>query len=178
MFLPWVVIPKRVEMRTRQWGLNTPVLFKISEYHTRWKRHVITRLLQEILLIVSEKSVLDAVRIRVQDAIWTVMNNVVMPRVEMAVIWMTGLSGQRPNSTALLTREIFQVAWKILRSIRHLDLNINNTRNDETRISKILEDGNFEAIKLNYDRQTETRHMKKNTFLARLSRNLENWPIF
>ena len=59
-------------------------------------------------------SVVKAVEIRVHEAIWTAMDNIVIPRVEMAVRSITGSSERGPIRFIILSRDISQGSWKRL----------------------------------------------------------------
>ena len=96
-------------------------------------------------------------------AISTTMENVVIQRVEMAVRPITGSPGQRLSSvvqnpdrrdfTGNTENTPFMLAFS------RLDLNVDQDRNDETRNVENFEDGNFLALKPNYNRQAHGHHM-------------------
>ena len=106
---------------------------------------------------------------RLHDAILTVMNDVVIPRVEMAVRSITGSSANGVESIVQnLDRRDFTGNSKntSLRSASgRLDLNIDQNIIDEIRDIEISEDGGYPATKLNYDRRAHTHHRFKRNFL-------------
>ena len=92
----------------------------------------------------------------------TAIDIVVIPRVDMAVRSITGSSGHRPNSTVLNPDRrdfIGNTDNTPLKSASsRLDLNIDQERIDETRDNENFEDGDFLAIRHNYDRQAHAHH--------------------
>ena len=95
-----------------------------------------------------------------QDAILTAMDKRVIPRVEMAVKSITDSSGHGTNSVVQsLDRRGFtrNTDNTPLRSASgRLELNIDQNRIIETRDIENFEDGDFPALKPNYDRRTHT----------------------
>ena len=99
---------------------------------------------------------------RVHDAILTAMDNVTIPRVEIAVRSVTESAGQEPNSVVQNAgqrdfsgnREDTPLMW----ASNRLDSSFDQDRNDETRNVDSFEDGNFPASRLNYDRRAHTHH--------------------
>ena len=96
------------------------------------------------------------------DAILTAMNDVVIPRVEMAVRLITDSSGDGPNSIVQnsdrrdFTGDAENTPFRSASS--RLDLNIKQDELDETRDIDKSEDGDFPATKLNYDRRAHAHH--------------------
>ena len=90
------------------------------------------------------------------------MNDVVIPRVEMAVRSVTGSSGSGPNSIVQNPdrRDFTGNTEKTpLRSASsRLDSNIEQDEIDETRDIDNSEDGDFPATRLNYDRRAHAHH--------------------
>ena len=89
------------------------------------------------------------------DAILTAMNNVVIPRIEMAVRSITGSSGNGPNSIVQKPdRRHFtgNTEYTPLRSASsRLDSNIEQDEIDETHEIDISDDGDFPATRIKYD---------------------------
>ena len=99
---------------------------------------------------------------RMHNTILTAMDKMVIPRVEMAVKSITGSSGHGPKSevqnpdrkdflgnagnTPLMSASI----W--------LDLNTNQDGNHETLNEENYEDGDFPALRPNYDRWSQAHH--------------------
>ena len=98
------------------------------------------------------------------DAILTAMDNVVFPRVEMAVTSITGSSGQGPSNVVQNPdRRDFTGNTEntpTMAASGRLDLNVNQDRNDETRNVENFEDGEFPAWRPNYDRRANAHHRK------------------
>ena len=96
------------------------------------------------------------------DAILTATDNVVIPRVELAVRWITGSSRHGPISTVQNPDEndfIGNTENTPLKSVwSRLDLNIDHYRIDETRDIESFEDGDFPALRLNNYRQAHAHH--------------------
>ena len=90
------------------------------------------------------------------------MNDVVIPRVEMAVRSITGSSGSGPNSIVQNPdRRYFKGNTENtpLRSASsRLDLNFDQDLLDETRVIDNSEGGDFPATTLNYDRRAQAHH--------------------
>ena len=96
------------------------------------------------------------------DAILTAMNNLVIPRVVMAVRSITGSSENGPNSLVQNpARRVFMGNTEStpLRSTSgRLDLNIEQLEIDETRDIDNSEDGDFTFTRLIYDRRAHAHH--------------------
>ena len=107
-----------------------------------------------------KNNAVTAVENRIYDAILTAMNNLVMPRIEMAVRSITELSGRGRNSVVQKpwSEGFFREYGKDFSHIGWVGLNIDQNRNDETRSVENFEDGNFPALRLNYDRQAHSHH--------------------
>ena len=98
------------------------------------------------------------------DAILTAMDNVVMPRVEMAVRSIIGSSGQgssrvvqnpdRRDSTGNTEN-----TPRMSASSRS-DVNVDQDKDEETRNVENFEEGDFPALRPNYDRSALARHRK------------------
>ena len=90
------------------------------------------------------------------DAILTTMDNVVIPRVEMALRSITEPSEQGPNSV------VQNPDWRDFtpRSSvsSRLDLSIDQDRNDETCNDNNFEDGDFPTLNPIYDWRAHTHH--------------------
>ena len=120
---------------------------------------------------VNERTVADQVRGQIDSAIAAVENrvydaieNVVRPRVEMAVRSITGSSRHEPNSGVLNPdlRDIsgYTEITLLMSTSGRVDLNIDQDRNDKTRSVENIEDGNFSAVlRRNYDRRAHTHHV-------------------
>ena len=99
---------------------------------------------------------------RVRDAILSAMDNVVIPRGEMAVRTITGSTGHGLNSTIQNPdRRDFvgnRVSTLFKSASSRLDLNIDQDRKDETRDFEKFQDGNFPVLRTNFDRQSHAHH--------------------
>ena len=101
---------------------------------------------------------------RMHDAVLTVMDNVVIPRVEMAVRSTTGSSGHGATSTVQnpdrsdFIGKTENTPLKLASS--RLDLIVDRDRIDENRDIENFEDGDFPALRPNYDRQAHAHHKK------------------
>ena len=99
---------------------------------------------------------------RMHDAILTAMNNGIIPRVEMAVRLITGSSGQGPSSVVqnpdrrYFTRNTESTT--LMSASNRLDLNVDQYRIGETRNVENFEDGDFPALRTNYDRRAHAHH--------------------
>ena len=97
-----------------------------------------------------------------QDAFLTAVDNVVMPRVELAVRSITESSVRGPNSVVqksdqrYFTRKTEKTPL-ILASSR-LDSNIEQEKNDENRNAGNFEDEDFPVLRLNYNRRALAHH--------------------
>ena len=91
-----------------------------------------------------------------QDAIFTIMDKVVILRFELAVWSITGSSGHGPNIVVQHAdrRDFMRKTenTRIMSASSRLDLNNDQVRIDETRDFENLEDGAFLALRHNYDR--------------------------
>ena len=105
-----------------------------------------------------------------RDVILTAIDKVVIPRVEMAVRSITGSSRHGPNSVVQNSdRKDFTGNTEntpLMSTSSRLDLNIDYGRIDETRHVENFEDGDFSALKHNYDRRVHAHH---NAGLQKLS---------
>ena len=99
---------------------------------------------------------------RMNHAILTAMNNVVFPRIEMAVRSITSSSENGPNSRfENPDRRDFTGNTEnsaVRSSPSRLDLNIEQDGTDETRDIDNSEDGDFPAKRFNYDRRAQAHH--------------------
>ena len=109
-----------------------------------------------------------AVENRVHDAISTGMDNVIIPRVEMAVRSVTESSGigingmfQNPNQKDFSANT---ENTPLMSASSRVDLNIDEDRNDETRNVGNFEDGDFPASRPNYDRKAHAHHSVHKSF--------------
>ena len=97
------------------------------------------------------------------DAILTTMDNVVIPRAEMAVRSITGSSALGPNIVVRnpdrsdFTGSIVNIS--LMPASSHLDLKVDQDTDNETRNVGKFEDGDFPALKLINDRRSHT-HQK------------------
>ena len=84
---------------------------------------------------------------------FTAMDNVVLPRIEMAVRSITASSRRGPNKVVQnpdqrgFSGNLEDIPLMTASSCT--DLNIKNNRNDETRSSENIKDGDFPARKSN-----------------------------
>ena len=119
-------------------------------------RNIANKIRKEIDCVVA------AVENRAHDAILTAMDSVVIPRVEMAVKSMTGLSERGRNSVSRnpYHREFSgNMAIRPLRAASsRMDSIINQDRNDETGNCDNFEDAELLALKSNYAGKTHTLH--------------------
>ena len=97
------------------------------------------------------------------DAILTAIDKVVIPRVEMAVKSITGLSGHGPHRDVQNPdrREFLGNAGNtpVKSASNRLHLNTSHDRNDETRNEENFEDGDFLALRPNYDRRGQAHRI-------------------
>ena len=97
------------------------------------------------------------------DAILTLMDKVVIPRVEMAVKAITGSSGHGPNSEVQnLDQRVFLGNAgnnPLMSASRRLDINTKHDRNDGTRNEENFEDDDFPSIRPNYDWRAQAHHI-------------------
>ena len=100
-----------------------------------------------------------------QDAILTAMDKMVIPRVEMPVRSITGSSGHGPNCVVQKPdRRDFTGSTEntpLMSASSRLDLNVDQDGIDETRDVENFEDGDFPALKHNYDRRAHTHRNGK-----------------
>ena len=96
------------------------------------------------------------------DAILTAMNNVMIPRVDMAVRLITCSSRSGPNSLVQNPdQKDFTGNTKntpLRSAFSRLDLNVEQDEKDETRDIDNSEDRDFPATRLRYDRRAHTHH--------------------
>ena len=99
---------------------------------------------------------------RMHDAILTAIDNVVIPRVELAVKSITGSAGhgtssevQNPDRRDFLGNIRNTL---VMSASSRLDLDNELNRNDETRNDVDLEEGDFPALNFNYDRREHADH--------------------
>ena len=110
------------------------------------------------------------VRNRMHDAIWTAMDSLVKPGVEMAVSSITESSGRRPSSVVQnpYQTDLLGVTQNtpLMSASSLIALNFDQDRNqdifDQTRNVENFEDGDFPALRPNYDRRT---HAHRNSLL-------------
>ena len=99
---------------------------------------------------------------RMHDAILTAIDNVVIPRVGMAVKSITGSTGHGTNSKVQNPdRRDFIGHIKntpLMSASSRLDLDAELNRNDETRNNEDFEEGDFPALRPNYDRRMHAHH--------------------
>ena len=97
------------------------------------------------------------------DAKLTAINVLVIPWVKMAVRWITGSSGNGPNSIVQKpdrkdsTGNTKSTALRSASS--RLDLNMDQDMKGETRGIDNSEDDNFPATRLDYDRRAHAHHI-------------------
>ena len=88
------------------------------------------------------------------------MDNVVIPREEIAVILITWSPGRGPNSLVpnFDQRDFSWIMKKsaLMTASSLTDLNVNQDRNLEARNSANVEDGDSPGLRFIYDRQTHT----------------------
>ena len=103
-----------------------------------------------------------AVEHRMHDAILTAEDNLVIPRVEMAVKSITSWTGHGMNSEVQnLDRRYLLGNIRItplMSASRRLDLDNVLNRNDETPKKVVSEDGDFAALKPNFDGRAHAYH--------------------
>ena len=100
---------------------------------------------------------------RMHDAILSAIDNVVIPRVEMAVKSVTGSTGHETTSEVQI-RDLRGFLGNIrntplMSASNWLDLDNDLNRNDETRNDVDFEDGYFPALKPNYERIELAHHI-------------------
>ena len=96
------------------------------------------------------------------DACLTAMNEIVIPKAQMAVRPINKSSVQGPSSVVQKhDRRDFTGKTKntpLMLASSRLDLNVDQYRNDETRNIENNEDGDFPALRPNYDRRAQVHH--------------------
>ena len=111
-------------------------------------------------------SAVIAVKNCLYDVIFTAMNNVVIPRVEMPVRLITGSSGNGPNSLVQKPdRRDFMGSTEntpLRLASGRLDSDVKQYERNETRNIDNSEDGDCSATRLNYDRRA---HANQNGIL-------------
>ena len=98
------------------------------------------------------------------NAILTTIHKMIIPKFEMAVRSITGLSRHGPNREVLYPdrRDFLGNAGNtpLMSASSRLDLNTNQDRNDETRNEEDFKDGDFLVLRSTYDRRPEAHHSK------------------
>ena len=96
------------------------------------------------------------------EAILTAMDEVLIPKIEIVVKSITGSSGhginsevQNPNRRDFLGNADNTT---LVSASSRLDLNTNQDRIDEARNKENFEDGDFPALRSNYDRKAQAHH--------------------
>ena len=101
---------------------------------------------------------------RMHDAILTAIDNVVIPRVETAVKAITGSTGHGTNGEVQNSDRRDFIGnirnTPLVSASSRLDLDAELNRNDESRNNVDFEDGDFPALKHNYDRREHAHHRK------------------
>ena len=99
---------------------------------------------------------------RMHDEILTAMNNVIIPRVEIVVRPITESSGRGPSSVVQNPDQTDFTGITenppLISAASRIDLNVDQDRNDETRKVKNFKDGDFSALRYNYERQAHAHH--------------------
>ena len=129
-------------------------------------------------------SALLTVKICMHDAIFTVIENLVMPRAEMALKSITGSAGHETRS------EVQNHDWRyflgyirdtlLMLASSRLEVDNELNRNDETRNDKDFKDGNFQTLKPKYDRTEHSYHCNFaenklfHSFSAKSNRNIRS----
>ena len=107
-------------------------------------------------------SVVMTVENCMHDAILTAIDNVVYPRVEMAVKSITGSTGHGTNSEVQNPdRRNFLGNIRnflLMSASSRLDLDNEINRNDETCYNEDFKDDDLPALRPNYDRRTHAHH--------------------
>ena len=102
------------------------------------------------------------------DAILTTMSKVVIPRVEMAVRSITGSWGHVPNCEVQNPdhRDFLGNTGntQLMSASSRLNLNKNQDKNDDTRNGENFVDGDFLALRPNYDRRAHAHNVLRVTF--------------
>ena len=101
---------------------------------------------------------------RMNDAHLTAIDNVVIPRAEMTVKLITGSTSHGTNSEVQNPdkRDVFGKFRNtpLMSASSGLDLHNELDRNDESRNDVGFNDGDFTALKYNYDRREHTHHTR------------------
>ena len=99
---------------------------------------------------------------RMHDVFLTAIDNVVIPRVEMAVKLVTGSTGHGTNSEVqnLDRRDLLGNIRNtpLMSASSRLDLDNELNKNDETRDNEDFEDVNYPALRSVYDRRAHAHH--------------------
>ena len=99
---------------------------------------------------------------RMHDTVSTAMDSVLIPKVEMAAKSITGSAGHGTSSEVQNPdRRDFLGSFRntlLMSASSRLDKDIELNGNDETRNDMDFEDGDFPALKSNYDRREHTHH--------------------
>ena len=124
------------------------------------KRRSTTKSEKRLIILLSVMTVEN----RVHATILTAVCNVVIPRVEMAVGSITELSGRRPSSVAQ-NRDQGDFSGNtentpLMSGSSQTDLNIDENRNDQTCNVENFEDGEFLALRPQYDRDVHAHHIE------------------
>ena len=110
------------------------------------------------------------------DAILTSIDNVVIPRTEMAVKSIKGLAGYGTASEVQNPdRRCFVGNIRntpLMSASSQLDLDNELNRKDETRNDVDFEDGDFPALKSNYGRREHAHHNDERSFCWFVYRNM------
>ena len=97
------------------------------------------------------------------DAILTVMDNVLLPDIKMAVRSTNETSGRGPSSMVQNPQQKdFSRNYEntpLVSASRRSQLNIEQERYDETRNARKLKGGDFPALRPNYNRQPHALNM-------------------
>ena len=95
------------------------------------------------------------------DAVLSAMDNVVIPRVQIAVKSITGSSGKGPSSIVQNpNRRDFTGNTEntpLISASSRLDLSVDQDRNVETHVEN-FQNGDFPVLRPNYHRRTHTHH--------------------
>ena len=99
----------------------------------------------------------------------TAIDNVVIPRVEMAVRSVTESSGRRPIGMVQNSDQRnctgTTVNTPLMLALNRVDLNIDQNKNDDTRTVENFEGGDILALGPKYDRIAHTHHRFFSAFL-------------
>ena len=96
------------------------------------------------------------------DAILTARDNVVKARVEMDVRSITDSPGRGPSSVVQNPdRRVFAVNTgdnQLMSTSRGTDVNVDQSKKDKTPNVRNFEDGDYPALRPNYDQRVHTHH--------------------